>query len=109
MRLVGGDSQCSGRVEILHNGEWGTVCDDSWTTEDAEVVCRQMGCGSVTRIHHSASQFGQGSGQIWLDELACAGNESSLTECAHIGLGYHDCSHWEDAGVTCAGKCVCTQ
>ncbi|XP_019213853.1 deleted in malignant brain tumors 1 protein-like [Oreochromis niloticus] len=103
IRLAGsGSTWCSGRVEIYHSGSWGTVCDDDWDLNDANVVCRRLGCGTPVSATASA-HFGQGSGEIWLDNVACSGSESSITECGHNGFGKHNCGHGEDAGVVCLG------
>ena len=48
--------------------------------------------------------FGQGTGSIVLDDLACTGTETSLFLCSHNGLNSHNCGHSEDVGVTCIGK-----
>ena len=47
--------------------------------------------------------FGQGSGSIWLDNVACSGSESNLLSCPHAGLGNTNCLHQEDIGVRCQG------
>jgi len=99
-RLAGnGATANQGRLEVYHAGEWGTVCDDSFDSSDAQVVCRQLGFSSGVAV--TSSNFGQGSGRIWLDEVACAGTEDRLEECGHNTWGEHDCSHSEDVGVIC--------
>jgi len=101
IRLVGGSSYNEGRVEVNYNGKWGTVCDDGWDDVDAGVVCRQLGFGSSGTAIRSAG-FGQGSGSIWLDNVMCTGNESTLASCGHLGVNVtRNCSHSENARVNC--------
>ncbi|XP_071819935.1 neurotrypsin-like isoform X6 [Apostichopus japonicus] len=99
VRLSGGSTLNEGRVEIYYAGSWGTVCDDNWSIDDANVVCRQLGLGGP---EYAASPFGPGTGEIWLDDVFCSGTESRLDSCSHRGWGVHNCAHNEDAGVRCS-------
>ena len=99
LRLVGGSNELEGRVEIYHNSQWGTVCDDNWGASDAQVVCRQL--GYLGGRAFSGAQFGEGSGKTWMDEVGCSGSESKLKDCSFAGWGTENCGHSEDAGVSC--------
>ena len=88
---------------MYHNGEWGTVCDDGWNTADATVVCRTLGFYSSVWAYGSA-RYGQGTGPIWLSRLSCIGNESSLFECDQLSVAAKNCTHSDDASVSCSGN-----
>ncbi|CAG2225442.1 unnamed protein product [Mytilus edulis] len=102
VRLVGGNYYWEGRVEIYHNGAWGTICDDNFDTNEAKVICTMLGYnryGSVTAYGNAA--FGDGRGSIMLDDLQCNGYESDISHCASNGWNHHNCGHGEDASVSC--------
>ena len=100
IRLIGGSQPYEGRVEVCRNNVWGTVCDDGWGAPDATVVCRQAGYSSFGAIPRVGAFFGQGRGDIFLDDVSCNGTEQRLTDC--MASSTHNCVHREDAGVTCS-------
>ena len=106
VRLVG-TGECDrleGRVEVYDpaNAEWGTVCDDGWSTNDARVVCNQLGFTEDNVGHaYSLAFFQRGTGPILLDDVNCVGTEDGLMSCPNRGFGNHNCGHYEDSGVSC--------
>ncbi len=105
IRLVEGSARNEGRVEILHNGVWGTICDDYVTPSStggrrfAEVACRQLGFqggGGATDTSVSG-----GEDPIWLDNVMCAGTESAIADCPANDWNDENCFHFEDVGLTC--------
>ena len=128
LRLVG-DVDDEGRLEVFHNGKWGTVCSDRFQRTYAHnpprnyapaMACRQMG--------YAGGEYASGYGQpgvtddpddpdmrpfqpIWLDELHCGVGSTHWTgspptrleHCTHAGWGLENCDHTEDAGVRCTG------
>ncbi|NWS06749.1 LOXL2 oxidase, partial [Motacilla alba] len=99
VRLKGGANTGEGRVEVLKNGEWGTVCDDNWNLVSASVVCRELGFGSAKEAITGA-RLGQGMGPIHLNEIDCTGFEKSVTDCK-FNTESQGCNHEEDAAVRC--------
>ncbi|XP_052276800.1 deleted in malignant brain tumors 1 protein-like [Dreissena polymorpha] len=100
IRLESGPDKSTGRVEIFHNGQWGTVCDDGFGYEEVLVVCRMLG---LYRGHRYGRFYidASGSGQIWLGDLRCHGHEFSLDQCCSNCWGMHNCTHEDDVGVDC--------
>ena len=101
VRLVNGSTRYEGRVEVYHNGEWGTVCDNGWDLTDANVVCHGLHFGQAVLTRHN-SFYGQGNGQIWLDELNCPVRGKTIEQCSYRGWGIKNCTHSGVAGVKCS-------
>ncbi|XP_036417921.1 antigen WC1.1-like, partial [Colossoma macropomum] len=99
IRLVGSGGDCAGRLEVFHSGSWGTVSDELWDIKDAQVVCRQLQCG-VALSALVPARFG--TGPIWLNEVECEGNETSLWNCRFQLCGVDECGHKDDVGVMCS-------
>ena len=95
------NSPSSGRVEVQYSGTWGRICGHSWDLQEADVVCRQLGYdGALSAPRWPA--FGHATGPIWLNELQCGGNETSVSQCSHGGWGVLYCRNHMDAGVVCS-------
>ncbi|XP_041349224.1 scavenger receptor cysteine-rich domain superfamily protein-like [Gigantopelta aegis] len=109
VELVDGPQRNEGRVEIVRNGVRGTICDDHWDEQDASVICRMLGYnnGGIT---HSGAKYGQGTGTILLDDVQCHGGETTIDDCTKTDWATHNCSHANDAGLTCnvlSSKLLC--
>ena len=123
VRLVGGDTMYEGRVEVCINNGWHTVCDDGWSSTDARVVCKHLGYSysgcepTNTWLNISIiifpivgkatfqPSYGQGSGTIAMENVACFGTETDLFACKSSPIfDTGTCTHDEDAGVVCEGE-----
>ncbi|XP_069120540.1 neurotrypsin-like [Argopecten irradians] len=106
LRLVGGPSDSSGRLEVYHDGVWGTVCDNDFDSRDVRVACRQLGFSA--NEHQRIKKFGPGTGSIWMDNVECTGDEATLSECPFNGWLHENCRHSEDVGIQCEEEEVTT-
>ncbi|WAR29392.1 DMBT1-like protein, partial [Mya arenaria] len=98
-----GSKGVQGRLEVNHDNNWETVCDDSfqyatesYNTNNVDVVCRMFRFRECKYVVEAG--LGKGSGDIWMDHVICGGGESSFLECPQIGWCVHDCGHGEDVG-----------
>ena len=95
------DKLREGRVEVMENGSWVSVCGDNLKPYTANVICRQLGFHSWndSRI---AAYFGEGTSDVILNDIVCYGTENNIAECT-IDYGPTSCGHDRDAGVICNG------
>ena len=87
------------------NRAWGTVCNMTFSSSDAEVVCKQLGYRFNGSTVLSASETSSGSGPTFLDTVSCGGVEERLLDCQHSPVGLYTCTHQQDVGVQCIGEC----
>lgn len=102
MRLVNGTDINEGRVEVFHNNQWHTICDEQWNDDDAAVVCNELDYpGGHAR---SNASFGKGIGKILLNNVSCNGDEISIFLCEFTIPKVEGCTHHQDIGVVCTEK-----
>ena len=93
-------------VTSCRSGEWGVVCDNGWSYNEALVVCRQLGYPGAVKNKTEAS-FGRDHGRVWIEDVTCSGLELKLEECSiqFVGLEVQNCNHGAQAEVSCSKKC----
>lgn len=80
-------------------GMWGSVCEDGFTTLDAEIVCRElMLAGGIVLPKETVAD---GTGTVLLSGVNCSGTESKLSDCFHEPWGKNSCSNSQVIGVRC--------
>ncbi|XP_074497107.1 scavenger receptor cysteine-rich type 1 protein M130-like isoform X1 [Sebastes fasciatus] len=100
VRLVNGKSLCSGRLEVKSNQSWSSVCEDDFDLQDAEVVCRVLGCGAPSVLQ--GALYGDVEAPVWTKEFQCGGHESALLDCDSSDSDRNTCSPGKAVGLTCS-------
>ncbi|XP_053177565.1 scavenger receptor cysteine-rich type 1 protein M130-like [Scomber japonicus] len=100
VRLVNGASLCSGRLEVKSEQSWSSVCEADFDQQDAEVVCRELGCGAPSVLQ--GALYGEVEAPMWTKEFQCGGNESALLDCRRSDSARRTCSPGKAVGLTCS-------
>uniref|UniRef100_A0A671UIH8 SRCR domain-containing protein n=1 Tax=Sparus aurata TaxID=8175 RepID=A0A671UIH8_SPAAU len=103
VRLVNGTSLCSGRLEVKSDQSdqsWSSVCEADFDQQDAEVVCRELGCGAPSVLQ--GALYGEVEAPMWTKEFQCGGHESALLDCRSSGSTRNTCSPGKAVGLTCS-------
>ncbi|XP_041826618.1 scavenger receptor cysteine-rich type 1 protein M130-like [Melanotaenia boesemani] len=100
VRLLNGSSLCSGRLEVKSDQTWSSVCEADFDQQDAEVVCRELGCGPPSVLQ--GALYGEGEAPMWTKEFQCGGHESALLDCRSSDSDRNTCSSGRAAGLTCS-------
>ncbi|XP_070172934.1 scavenger receptor cysteine-rich domain superfamily protein-like [Littorina saxatilis] len=101
VRLADGNQPSEGRLEVLIDGGWGTVCDEDFGVAEAKVACTMLGYPGYPPKVKTSPSYSEGSGSIAMDlQVSCVGNETSLSQCQY--RSQHSCSHSQDVGIQCS-------
>ncbi|KAH3847161.1 hypothetical protein DPMN_089478 [Dreissena polymorpha] len=102
IRLIGGNSELEGRVEIRINGTWGTICDARWfNSRVADVLCRMLHVNLSALDYFTDSRYGFGVGPIHYSGVYCDGTEQTIHNCSKYTALF--CTHSSDVGLMCTG------
>ena len=110
IRLVGGQDNSEGRLEVKNEEVWGTVCSDGFDRNDANVVCKYLGRPGVEEVYSAADILNIESARdspIWLSDLECNGQEDNPFHCSQKVMKHHtNCDHNQDVAIKCSSKHV---
>ena len=101
IRLHGGGNPLEGRVEVFHDGKWGSVCADGWGIEEAMTVCRQLNLGYASQAVTTNNLFGGTVLGMIMSGVKCRVDEISIYRCQHDEWKNATCSKEDLAGVIC--------
>ncbi|XP_074661276.1 protein bark beetle-like [Tubulanus polymorphus] len=105
VRLVDGANRYEGRVEVQVNEQWGTVCSQGWSIQDAAIVCQQLGMTIhphdwIPQRRTQGVQFAP----IWLSNVDCNRYSKDILHCEADGPNDHTCDHSMDVNIRCQPK-----
>ncbi|XP_071958691.1 neurotrypsin-like [Antedon mediterranea] len=99
---MGDDPTDGGIVELQYQGTWYPVCDESFESVDAQLVCNQLGYADVS-YYETNRHTGYSNNDFILDDIGCHGFERGISVCSHSGFFVHNCVSSEGAWVSCTG------